>query len=142
MNINETLNTSSSKENNNQKDEEEETLVVLQFTDPDDANYCQQFSNKFKSLDISAKSPIIQIGNRLYTGEYTNSIGTYLFFEETWTGNLPPPPPTTSTNTTTSEISESSETSTNSCYNYSGKTYKKLVLSRLFVEPKSSTTSE
>jgi hypothetical protein len=98
--------------------EEDETLVVLQFTDIDDANYCQQFyQNKFKTLDISGKNPIIQIGNRLYTGEYTNNIGTYLVFED-------------------KEANNSSRSNCLENFDYTGKTYKKLVLTRLFVQEK------
>jgi hypothetical protein len=93
----------------------EEHLVILQFTDIDDANYAQQFSNKFKTIDIESKSPVIQIGSRFYKGEYTNSIGTYLFFEQQASAGQSP-----------DEVKSE----------YSGKSFKKLVLSRLFIEEK------
>ena len=127
MNIDESLN--SKDLDNNQKEvgteqEEEEALVLVQFTDQDDALYCQQFSSqKFKTIDITAKNPIIQIGNRLYTGEYTNNIGTYLLFEEKG-----------------EQQQEQSSSSEN--FDYSGKTFKKLVLTRLFVEEKASNQQE
>ena len=104
-----------------QEIEENESLVVLQFTDPDDANYCHKFSNKFKSLDIGGPNPVIQIGNRLYTGEYINNIGTYLLFEE---------------ESSTLQVSNGEEIPKDPNFNYTGKTFKKLVLSRLFVEEK------
>lgn len=97
--------------------ESDETLVILQFTDIDDANYSQQFSNKFKTIDIESANPIIQIGNRFYKGEYTNNIGTYLFFEQQ--------------QREPEHLTEDSEASKSE---YSGKSFKKLVLNRLFIE--------
>lgn len=124
----------------NEKKEEEETLVLLQFTDLDDAQYCQQFSNKFKTINLDKKSPIIQIGSRFYSGEYTNNIGTYLFFEEN-KSNLVLPSTSSAVEDnivhSNQEFSNklSSDEQLNS-YNYFGKTFKKLVLNRLFIEEK------
>lgn len=91
---------------------EQEILVLIQFTDSDDAKYCEKFSGQFKSIEITKPNPIIQIGNRLYQGEYQNNIGTYLYFEE--------------------NKSEDQKTE----YDYYGKSFKKLILTRLFVEEK------
>ncbi|RNA28975.1 general transcription factor 3C polypeptide 6 isoform X2 [Brachionus plicatilis] len=91
---------------------EQESLVLIQFTDLDDAKYCEKFSNQFKSIEITKPNPIIQIGNRLYQGEYQNNIGTYLYFEE--------------------KKSQQQKTE----HEYFGKSFKKLVLTRLFVEEK------
>lgn len=102
--------------------EPEESLVILQFTDIDDANYSQQFSNKFKTIDIEGKNPIIQIGNRFFKGEYTNNIGTYLFFEQKR--------PNTEESVETTNSSDSVKSA------YSGKSFKKLILNRLFIEEK------
>lgn len=95
-----------------EKEIEEEHLVLIQFTDLDDAKYCEKFSNQFKSIEITKSNPIIQIGNRLYQGEYQNNIGTYLYFDE--------------------KKSQQSKTE----YEYYGKSFKKLILTRLFVEEK------
>ena len=105
-----------------EKKESPEDLVILQFTDIDDANYSQQFSEKFKTIDIESKNPIIQIGSRFYKGEYTNNIGTFLFFEQQ------SKKATEENNTNTDSIELKSE--------YSGKSFKKLVLNRLFIEEK------
>lgn len=107
-----------------QEDEEgdEEALVLLQFTDQDDANYCEQFSQKFKSISIEKKNPIIQIGNRVYSGEYVNNIGTYLFFEEDKESNK------------SQEANNAAADSAKQNFNFFGKSYKRLVLTRLFVE--------
>jgi hypothetical protein len=114
--------------NNEQEFEDKETLVVLQFTDPDDANYCHHFSNKFESLDIGSKNPVIKIGNRLYTGDYTNNIGTYLLFEQK--SKIKENEHLNNENTSTERIESLNKTEK---FEYSGKTFKKLVLTRLFV---------
>ena len=118
------------------KEEDEEQLVLIQFTDIDDANYCQHYSNKFKSIDSQSTNPIIQIGNRFYSGEYINNIGTYLFFEQSSETNptFRVPQQTDTTEPNSFSIDKSSESDLN--FNYSGKSFKKLVLSRLFIEEK------
>jgi len=110
----------------NTKTDEEESLVLLQFTDLDDANYSQQFSSQLKSIDISSANPIIQIGNRLYSGEYTNNLGTYLFFEE---------------KDKSATVAAKTASTNNSQFDYSGKSFKKLVLTRLFVEEQRSSAN-
>ena len=149
--------------------DDQEALVLLQFTDLDDAQYCQHFSNKFKTINIDQSSPIIQIGTRFYTGEYTNNIGTYLFFEETNqhkdnAANSDTKAATSSTdhhsntnNTTTtnnnnnkssiasnsiSEESDSDKAASNNSSAYYGKSFKKLILTRLFIEEKKKTASD
>ena len=104
--------------------QEEEFLVLIEFTDSNEAKYSQENSNKFKVLEIENKSPIIQIGNRLYSGEYQNNIGTYLFFNQNNFKNIEH-----------EELEEENQASSSS---YSGKTYKKLVLNRLYLKPKES----
>ena len=142
---------------NNKKegDNEEETLVLIQFTDFDDAQYCQHFSNQFKTINIEKSNPIIQIGSRFYTGEYTNNIGTYLFFEETQTNNSTDEK-ISSTNLNDSNHSNQEKQINNNNNNnfnsnksdkeennfnlssasssYFGKSFKKLILTRLFIE--------
>lgn len=132
----------------------QEKLVLIQFTDLDDANYCQQYSHKFQSIDIGAKNPIIQIGNRLYSAEYQNNIGTYLLFEE----ETAAPAGAVNSDQQAQQHQEAknssasqrgvgggpssnedaahsnSSSSGSSSYSYKGKTYKRLVLNRLFVE--------
>lgn len=122
---------------------QEESLVLIQFTDLDDANYCQQFSNKFKNIDIESKNPIIQIGNRLYTGEYINNIGTYLFFEEQNSTTKSTASSTADKDKTVEDkerndanSTEQLDSSEQNNYHCFGKSFKKLVLTRLFVEEK------
>lgn len=108
---------------------EEDLLVILQFTDIDEANYCQQFSQNFKTIEIESKTPIVQIGNRFYKGEYINNIGTYLFFEQL---SLKGDKAALTQNIT----NNLSNTNSNIKAEYSGKSFKKLLLSRLFIEEK------
>lgn len=121
--------------------EDQDQLVLIQFTDIDDANYCQHFSHKFKSLEIQSNSPVIQIGSRFYSGEYTNNIGTYLFFES----DLDQKKSTDKTASTLQSNTKNSDVlpatsigeSSDLKYKYSGKSFKRLVLSRLFIEENS-----
>ncbi|CAF0904558.1 unnamed protein product [Brachionus calyciflorus] len=122
MNENSVTNNNLENQNNfeleavSEQEIEKESLVLIQFTDLDDANYCEKFSYKFNTIEITQPNPIIQIGNRVYQGEYQNNIGTYLFFEE----------------------NKSNDRAPQANYNYSGKSFKKLVLTRLFVEERKS----
>jgi hypothetical protein len=175
MNIDEQQSIKINTLNDKEEEKDEETLVLIQFTDLDDAQYCQHFcSSKFKTINIDKSNPIIQIGDRVYTGEYTNNIGTYLFFEE----NLQ----STNSNKSTldkeddavaasssstnlndnhsneerktnnnnlnsksdkeeeekssnlSSSSSSSAAASSSSSSYFGKSFKKLILTRLFIE--------
>lgn len=130
----------------------ENTLVLLEFTDIDDANYCHQFNARFKSIDIESGKPIVQIGNRFYSGEYTNNLGTYLFFEEE-EGEQQQQQSTKSSEPPAAEGESEAAASTNgtatpagaaakSEYKYTGKSFKKLVLTRLFVEEKRKPLDE
>lgn len=139
------LESENNKSSSIEKESEEEKFVLIQFTDIDDANYCQHFSNKFKTIDIQSDSPVFQIGNRFYSGQYTNNIGTYLFFEQQDSSTTPTNQETATTTTTTTTtnkkedklpISDSTEVTSDLNYNYSGKSFKRLVLSRLFLEEK------
>ena len=117
----------SSTSTENTSNKVEEFLVLLEFTDSNEAKYSQENSNKFKVLEIENRNPIIQIGNRLYSGEYQNNIGTYLFFQQ---------------NLVTNKNSEEEIGITTSSSSYSGKTYKKLVLNRLYIKPKEKNFEE
>ena len=134
-----------------QEKKHDESLVLIQFTDLDDAQYCQHFSNKFKTINIEKSSPIIQIGSRFYKGEYTNNIGTYLFFEETQTSqssstadsNKPSSGKSAnsasnlhSNENNNNNLNNSTSINDNSNSTYFGKSYKKLILTRLFIEEK------
>jgi activator of HSP90 ATPase len=149
MNIDEPLKETTTDQTKEEK-VEEEVLVLIQFTDLDDAQYCQHFSSKFKTINIDKTSPIIQIGQRFYTGEYTNNIGTYLFFSEEDKQQQESAAAATTTTTTESsssdhhrndtvttteqKIKNNNNNKTNSTY--FGKTFKKLTLNRLFIEEK------
>jgi len=100
---------------------EQEFLVLLEFSDANEANYCKQFDNEFETLEIETSNPILKIGNRLYSGQYQNNIGTYLFFNNQQNN---------------SEETSNNPTTTESSFQYYGKSYKKLLLTRLYIKPK------
>ena len=91
----------------------QEFLVLLEFSDANEASYCKQFNNEFESIDIESSNPIVKIGNRLYSGQYQNNIGTYLLFSE-----------------------QASSSPAPNKYDIAGKTYKKLILTRLYIKSK------
>jgi hypothetical protein len=115
---------------------DDEFLVLIEFTDSNEAKYSQENSNKFKVLEIENKNPVIQIGNRLYSGEYQNNIGTYLFFNQNSTSEEQDALNCSQTSTASSQQQLATTSS------YSGKTYKKLILNRIYIKPKEQNIEE
>jgi general transcription factor 3C polypeptide 6 len=99
---------------------ETEILILLEFTDSNEAKYSQENNNNFKVLEVESNNPVLQIGNRLYLGEYINNIGTYLFFEERQDQTNSPKP----------------DSLNSQRIGYKGKTFKKLLLNRIYLEKK------
>jgi hypothetical protein len=95
-----------------------EFLVLLEFTDSNEAKYSQEYNNNFQIVEVESKNPVLQIGNRLYSGEYMNNIGTYMFFEE-------------------QETNTKQDTFNSQRISYKGKTFKKLLLNRIYLDKKS-----
>ena len=129
---------SNTTKNNIDSQSGEEFLVLIEFTDSNEAKYSQENSNKFKVLEIENKNPIIQIGNRLYSGDYQNNIGTYLFFNQ----NNSIVKSSEEEFFNCSQSSTSSSTPATITTSYSGKTYKKLILNRLYIKPKETEEEE
>ena len=106
---------------------EQEFLVLLEFSDANEANYCKQFDNEFETLEIETSNPILKIGNRLYSGQYQNNVGTYMFFTHQQKNSDDTAP-------------ESSAENPKGSFQFYGKSYKKLLLNRLYVKPKEEAT--
>ncbi|CAL4156312.1 unnamed protein product [Meganyctiphanes norvegica] len=63
--------------------EEEETLVMVDLHGVIDSEIFSQDSfNKFKILGVDTEQPILQVENFVFTGEYDQTIGTAVMFEE------------------------------------------------------------
>jgi hypothetical protein len=87
------------------------------------------------SVDINSNNPILRIGSRLYSGQFANNIGTYLLFEEKPENLQDIAQDKKEINIAEDAIIQNSVQN----FNFSGKTFKKLILNRLFVQQKSST---
>jgi len=63
--------------------EEEETLVMVDLHGVIDSEiFTQDSFNKFKILGVDTERPILQVENFVFTGEYDQTIGTAVIFEE------------------------------------------------------------
>lgn len=63
--------------------EEEETLVMVDLHGVIDSElFSQDCFNKFKILGIDTDQPILQVENFMFTGEYAQTMGTAVMFEE------------------------------------------------------------
>lgn len=63
--------------------EEEETLVLVELHGVIDSEiFAQDSFDKFKILAIESESPILQVENFVFTGEYDHTMGTAVIFEE------------------------------------------------------------
>lgn len=100
--------------------EEEEILVYMQFDTKLDSDLLQSHT-PFKIIGIDSDKPVLQLGNQVFQGNWSDTIGTAVFFEENPSASSGDPvftknPPST--------------------LNYHSKTQKSLVMSRIFVKPK------
>ncbi|GAB0088603.1 hypothetical protein DMENIID0001_030600 [Sergentomyia squamirostris] len=82
-----------------------------EFNDPDEL--------KFKIVGLESENPVIQINNKFFKGEYQDTIGTNLFFEQE--GNQP-------------EFDAVFRKNPEKTYKYMTKTNKSLVMKRIFLE--------
>lgn len=130
----------SKTDENDDDSNQNEYLLLIEFTDSNEAKYAQENSAKFDALDIVTKNPIIQIGNRLYSGEYQNNIGTYMFFEQK--EGTPSAATDNEATLNTSTASSNAQTESKSSYSYYGKSYKKLILTRLYMKPRDETIED
>jgi len=104
----------------------EEELVLVEFAGNTGSDALNQEKISFKILGIEKEEPIIQIGNQLYQGQYYETLGTELFFDEVEAG----PPSDTLFD---SKLRQRLE--------FFGKTNTKLVISRAFAKPVTNSES-
>lgn len=98
----------------------EESLLLIEFAGNTGDDALNQDNNvSIKILGVESEQPIIQMGKQLYRGEYQDTLGTELFFREV-------PGDHTSDSLFDSKLDSKLE--------YCGKTNKKIVVHRAFVE--------
>lgn len=105
----------------------EESLLLIEFTGNTGDDAINQENNvSMKILGVESEEPIIQIGKQLYRGEYQDSLGTELFFREVEGEH--------STDTLF-------DTKMKKKLEYCGKTNKKILIHRAFVENRESNAA-
>lgn len=104
----------------------EESLLLIEFTGNTGDDAINQENNvSMKILGVESEEPIIQMGKQLYRGEYQDSLGTELFFREVEGEH--------STDTLF-------DTKMKTKLEYCGKTSKKILIHRAFVENRESNS--
>lgn len=106
--------------------EVEEILVYMQFDSKLDSDLLQPHT-PFKIIGVDSEKPVLQLGNQVFEGNWNDTVGTAVFFEENPSASPGDPvfmksPPLT--------------------LNYHSKTQKSLVMSRIFVRPKDENDTD
>ncbi|XP_026582393.1 general transcription factor 3C polypeptide 6 [Pseudonaja textilis] len=65
-----------------QEEEVEEQLVVVELSGIIDSDFLEKCDNKCKILGIDTERPILQIDRYIFAGEYEDTLGTCVVFEE------------------------------------------------------------
>ncbi|XP_023226189.1 general transcription factor 3C polypeptide 6-like [Centruroides sculpturatus] len=64
------------------KQEEEEALIVIELSGIVDNDFLHKKEKTCKMLGVNTSHPILQIDNYFFSGEYEDTIGTDVIFEE------------------------------------------------------------
>ena len=70
------------KDANNEKEEEEEMTFVVELSGILDADLLNKVKGNCKVLGIDTDKPLLQLDQYTFTGEYEDTLGTCLLFEE------------------------------------------------------------
>ncbi|CAG5958097.1 unnamed protein product [Menidia menidia] len=62
--------------------EEEEQLVVMELSGIINNDFLSKGRGKCKILDIDGEKPMMQVGQYVFAGEYEDTLGTCVLFEE------------------------------------------------------------
>ncbi|XP_014270698.1 general transcription factor 3C polypeptide 6 [Halyomorpha halys] len=105
----------------------EDLLVYMDFnTKIEDVFFSSD--KEFKIVGLESQKPILQLGNQVYQGEWRDTVGTHLFFEEVEENHQNPDP----------LFSENPEKT----LSYRFKTDKLLHMSRIFLKPNAEKETE
>ncbi|XP_004461269.1 general transcription factor 3C polypeptide 6 isoform X1 [Dasypus novemcinctus] len=64
------------------EEEEEEQLVLMELSGIIDSDFLSKCENKCKILGIDTERPILQMDSYVFAGEYEDTLGTCVIFEE------------------------------------------------------------
>ncbi|XP_027488825.1 general transcription factor 3C polypeptide 6 isoform X1 [Corapipo altera] len=65
-----------------EEDEVEEQLVMVELSGIIDSDFLEKCENKCKILGIETEKPILQVDRYVFAGEYEDTLGTCVVFEE------------------------------------------------------------
>ncbi|XP_032959402.1 general transcription factor 3C polypeptide 6 isoform X1 [Rhinolophus ferrumequinum] len=71
-----------SPEDREEEEEEEEQLVLVELSGIIDSDLLLKCENKCKILGIDTERPILQVDSYVFAGEYEDTLGTCVIFEE------------------------------------------------------------
>lgn len=63
-------------------EEEEEQLVMVELSGILDSDFLEKCENRCKILGIDTEKPILQVDKYVFAGEYSDTLGTCVIFEE------------------------------------------------------------
>ncbi|XP_074224585.1 general transcription factor 3C polypeptide 6 [Camelus bactrianus] len=66
-----------------EEEEEAEQLVLVELSGIIDSDFLSKCENKCKILGIDTERPILQVDSYVFAGEYEDTLGTCVIFEET-----------------------------------------------------------
>ncbi|XP_028307223.1 general transcription factor 3C polypeptide 6 isoform X2 [Gouania willdenowi] len=102
-------------------DEWEEELVVVELAGIINNDFSSKYFNTCKILDIDSEKPMMQVGQYVFAGEYEDTLGTCVLFEE---------------------IPKKGKPNSSPNLKYMCHTAKKLVMQRVFLTEKKTTESD
>ncbi|XP_074644245.1 general transcription factor 3C polypeptide 6-like isoform X2 [Tubulanus polymorphus] len=112
-----------------------ETLVVMELAGVIDKDFLYKAGETCTILNLDGENPLLEIGGAVYSGEYKDTVGSNVLFEEEYRmkaktfGNW---------NLAPGKSVKGPELEVN----YYGHTHKKLVMNRVFLTPKGSETEK
>ncbi|XP_046958362.1 general transcription factor 3C polypeptide 6 [Lynx rufus] len=71
-----------SREEEEEEEEEAEQLVLVELSGIIDSDFLSKCDNKCKILGIDTERPILQVDSYVFAGEYEDTLGTCVIFEE------------------------------------------------------------
>ncbi|XP_032263288.1 general transcription factor 3C polypeptide 6 isoform X2 [Phoca vitulina] len=70
------------REDREEEEEEAEQLVLVELSGIIDSDFLSKCENKCKILGIDTERPILQVDSYVFAGEYEDTLGTCVIFEE------------------------------------------------------------
>ncbi|XP_004406771.1 PREDICTED: general transcription factor 3C polypeptide 6 isoform X2 [Odobenus rosmarus divergens] len=70
------------REDGEEEEEEAEQLVLVELSGIIDSDFLSKCENKCKILGIDTERPILQVDSYVFAGEYEDTLGTCVIFEE------------------------------------------------------------